>query len=316
MYLRIATILSRSGSFAELGELAEKLLSAGGCNPQLISQLAVNLHSAGLSQQLKALLLFTRERWPEYALAWYKLAGVLREGGDLLGAEVAFRQSIFLQPDHADAFFNPGKILLQQGRPAKEWEPCLHKALELDNRHTLAHLLLAFEKKHLPGSFELTAVEVLLKESGLQVEDRENLLFARGKILENQHDYEKAFASFNEANRLHRHSHPYDREVINRLIAALENSFTTNFPADHGVGRYVEGSDRFSFLACPDPGRTWTLSAGQVRRPIYNDSLSPWRRYHDSLAPLAAALGELAGTYTIPLPCLSCFLLDNGRFPL
>lgn len=254
LYLKIAEILLRTGRDQELCELAQKLVAENNCGPEVINELAHRLFLPGREAELLPLLKFAREKWPDYPITWYNLGNMLRATGDFAEAEQAFRQAIALRPEYIEAFFCLGQMLHQQGRPAAEWEACMYKVLALDNRYSSAHLMLAFEKRHSLDSPYLSPIESLLKGSSLQDQDRENLLFAQGKILEDQHDYDGAFASFAEANRLHRQTHPYNREVIASKVAALKNCFTAGFFSRQGVSQTTKGPRPIFILGMPRSG--------------------------------------------------------------
>ena len=52
---------------------------------------------------------------PEFAEAHYNLGNVVREQGDIDGAEACYRRSLLLKPDYAKAHNNLGNVLLAQG---------------------------------------------------------------------------------------------------------------------------------------------------------------------------------------------------------
>lgn len=254
LYLKIAEILLRTGRDQELCELVRNMVDVNGCGPADINFLARNLYARGREKGLLSLLQFAVERWPEDSPSWCYLGWIRRLAGDFAGAEQAFSQAIALKPDYTDAIFRLGQVLYLLGRPAEEWQSCLKKVLELDPRHTRALMLLVAEEKHGRESPLPAVIATMLEESSLSVEEREDLLFAQGKIFEDQQDYDRAFASFVEANRLHRQTHPYDQEATIGRINALTSCFTANFFAGREVCRTTTAIRPIFVLGMPRSG--------------------------------------------------------------
>ena len=79
------------------------------------------------------------QRWPEQAVAWFALANSRYAGGDLRGAEAAFRESVNRQADFAPGWFNLSQVLDERGCKAEaaSARQCAQRLKPDDKRFTV-----------------------------------------------------------------------------------------------------------------------------------------------------------------------------------
>ena len=79
------------------------------------------------------------KRWPEQAVGWFALANSRYAGGDLRGAEAAFRESVNRQADFAPGWFNLSQVLDERGckTEAASARQCAQRLKPDDKRFTV-----------------------------------------------------------------------------------------------------------------------------------------------------------------------------------
>ena len=134
----VGELAARVASFAPdpgVAEREDEDLSADAWYDQAIDLEAVSLDKA------RAAYLRAIDLDPGHAEAHLNLGRLLHERGDLAGAESHYRQACAARPDSALAAFNLGVALEDQGR-GKEAMAVYARALRLDPEHAEAHFNL------------------------------------------------------------------------------------------------------------------------------------------------------------------------------
>jgi cytochrome c-type biogenesis protein CcmH len=82
---------------------------------------------------------------PDNDEGWFSLGFLLRQSGDVAGAERAFRRAMELRPDNADyvGYLAESLVLASQGNPPPEAERLFRRALEIEPGHPQARYYLA-----------------------------------------------------------------------------------------------------------------------------------------------------------------------------
>ncbi len=169
---------------------------------------------------------------PDQAEAMINLANVKREMMQTEGVLELMDRAVALEPENANARFNYGLALVEQGR-MQEGEAQLRACLRLDPKHAPAWRILIDANMPKEYNDDVRTMERLHAEGGLDDDNRSMLAFALGKVWEKLKDYDKAFAFYEEGNRLHRKSFDYNVEDDARDVEEICSFFTKEFFAEH-----------------------------------------------------------------------------------
>ena len=90
---------ARGNRWAVLTMPADKLPATA--EPTVWLKAAADLEEVGRKDVAQHAYRTATQRWPEQAVGWFALANSRYAGGDLRGAEAAFRESVSRQPDFA-----------------------------------------------------------------------------------------------------------------------------------------------------------------------------------------------------------------------
>lgn len=163
------------------------------------------------------------QRDPQDAEIWNNLGHALLQTGSSDKALVALEQALAIKSDFAEAHNNLGNAKRDCGQFSEAKRHYL-KALELKPTLTEAEFNFADLHRYQLDDAEFTRLaRTPLPENPASAA---LLLFARGKAFEDVGRTDDAFASWNEANRLIRHSNGYDEaktlQQLERLRLDLE----------------------------------------------------------------------------------------------
>lgn len=148
-------------------------------------------HAAAESAYLEALRID-----PTYVPAMYNLAGMLEQKGDREAAEQQYRTILDHQPDYSAALTRLAQLNKARSR----------------------------------GAPLIASIEQRLVSQALDSLERQDLLFALGKQLDDCGDYPAAFQAFQEANAIAHRSNPrYDRDATAGLATAIIELFSTQW---------------------------------------------------------------------------------------
>lgn len=172
---------------------------------------------------------------PGYLDAHNNLGIALQGMGRHAEAEEAFRETIRIAPDNPDAHANLARTLMELGR-IPEAETFLDKALALapDKVRPLATAL-----QYLPYRADdprFSRLEQLYAgRTALPLRDRINLDFTMGRAMENLGEYDRAFAAYEEGNRLHYAQHPYPETKDRQLLEKTIDIYTAGLLEEYAV---------------------------------------------------------------------------------
>lgn len=150
-------------------------------------------------------------------------------------AEHELKRALILAPQYAPALLNLGNLYEEQGKREAAIQ-CYQHILQAEkndaNSQPIYHTALARMAHLCPPS---TISDPLLSQiqtaanTANSDEDRANLFFALGRVLDNLGDYSSAFEAFNQANRSVNRSGPqYDRRKTEHYFDALIAAFPNN----------------------------------------------------------------------------------------
>jgi tetratricopeptide (TPR) repeat protein len=243
---------------------------------------------------------------PQHGLSWNNLGSALEQQGDKAAALAAYERAIAIDPRHAEAQNNAGAIYSEQGR-LDEARACFSAAIAAKGDFVEAHYNLSSLKTYRADDPHLAMLEgVYARRAGLGDHARIRYSFALGKALDDCGDYDRAFAAYEEGNRLQHALLPIDENradaLLARIVAVFDGDFfaarqgwpgsdkspifvvgmprsgttlleqiLSSHPSVHGAGELVDLSEVVMALTGADAGRPFTegvagLGAEEMRR--------------------------------------------------
>ena len=150
--------------------------------------------------------------------------------GDLNTATAEYHQAIDLDPANVKAYKELGNTLSDHGEIEKSIA-AHRKALEINPTYAEAYWALSKNRKFTEYDDDIKAMESLLNDKTVSVDDRTRLGFALGKAYEDLGDYDKSMAFVINATRLKRNSYDYSLAATRKQFAQIKAVFTPDFLA-------------------------------------------------------------------------------------
>jgi tetratricopeptide (TPR) repeat protein len=176
--------------------------------------------AAGILSVLVAVSAAMLERFPDQPYAWLVHAGGLRTLGEARACIAAYS-----------------------------------KCIELDPRCAEAYLSLANLKTYRFSPGQLAAMDSLLEQGDLPLEDQARLRFALGKEKEDAGDYAEAFDQYARGNAIERSRRSYDPAVANAYVIKSKSLLTKDF-LDKRSGWGSSNPDPIFVVGLPRSGST------------------------------------------------------------
>lgn len=213
--------------FGNSGAAAEQLRAALAINPNLLPA-AINLVFAlialGQLTEADAISRDLMARAGNTPDALHARASVLAAGDDLQAAVTLFRQAIALAPMRADLHGSLASAYLAHGDRAASIAEYT-EAARLEPGHPTWRQGLASAGQAAESTDDIRASLQRATEPG----QRAGLAFALAKALDERGDYDEAFETYLEANRLKRSTFTYSVEETAAVFDQLEREFTADF---------------------------------------------------------------------------------------
>jgi tetratricopeptide (TPR) repeat protein len=237
------------------------------------NNLGVSLYKLGRYREAEEQFRQAAGIQPKFPDAQFNLGTLLRDVGQVAASELPLRRAVKLNPQHADALVSLGLTVLMMGR-LSEGRECFEKVLKIAPRHAGAlsglgmvanregrfeDAMAMFKRALVFDTQSPTAWAGLARarkmtsadsdwlrgaenvaSSGLPPVQEAGLRFAIGKYCDDVGDYEKAFLSYERANRLQKTIVPeYDREVWTQFVDDMirvypRNAFSATVSHDSG----------------------------------------------------------------------------------
>jgi tetratricopeptide (TPR) repeat protein len=170
----------------------------------------------------------------------------------------------------------------------REAEQSYRKALELEPRMSGAWRAIAEMKTFHTLDSDLDAMMKIYESRGIEQDIRKNIAFALGKANEDLGDYERAFAFYQEGNRIHRENSKFDvRHHVNQFRQTRRVFETRRMQELSGSG-YRDPTPIF-ILGMPRSGTTLTEQILASHREIEGGG----ERY--DLSKIVGRASEVAG---------------------
>jgi len=185
---------------------------------------SMNRHAEALASLDSAISLI-----PEHAEAYHYRGILLKEMREYARALASFDKAIALQPRNAVPYNNRGILMMVKGN-MPEAEKMFLKAAELNpNLADPLFNLVNIRKYQTADNAEVRHIQALLTNRDLMPEVREHLYFSLGKIYDDCSLYDKAFACYEQANRLRNSQAAYDANAVSATTDRLIEVFNAHF---------------------------------------------------------------------------------------
>lgn len=168
---------------------------------------------------------------PRHNLSWNNLGSALEQQGDKAAALEAYEKAVAIDPRHAEAQNNAGAIYSEQGR-LDAARAAFQAAIDARPDFVEAHYNLSSLKKYTQDDPHLAMLEgVFARRQQLSDHARIRYAFALGKALDDIGDYDRAFAAYEEGNRLQHALLPTDEARADALLQQIMAVFDAKFLA-------------------------------------------------------------------------------------
>lgn len=195
---------------------------------------------------------------PKHGLSWNNLGSALEQQGDKKSALKAYEKAIALNAQHAEAQNNAGAIYSEQGK-LDEARVSFQAAITARPAFVECHYNLSSLKTYTPDDPHLAMLEgVYAQREQLTPHARIRYDFALGKALDDIGQYDRAFAAYDEGNRIQHALLPMDEARADALLDAIINTFTHEFfkERERWQGAKPRGKTPIFIVGMPRSGTT------------------------------------------------------------
>ena len=194
-----------------------------------------------------------------HGLSWNNLGSALEQQGDKSAALAAYEKAIAINSRHAEAQNNAGAIYSEQGK-LDAAHACFEAAVLANPDFVEAHYNLSSLKKYTRDDPHLAMLEgVHSRRQGLSDHARVRYDFALGKALDDIGEYDRAFAAYDEGNRLQHAILPLDEPAADRRLEDIMAVFDQPFFAARQSWREPQGDCRTPIFIVGMPRSGTTL---------------------------------------------------------
>ena len=168
----------------------------------------------------------------KHGLSWNNLGSALEQQGDKTAALEAYTKAVALNPFHAEAQNNAGAIFSEQGK-LDEARASFQAAIDAKPDFVESHYNLSSLKTYKKDDPHLAMLEgVYANRNHLSNHARIRYCFALGKALDDIGQYERAFAAYDEGNKLQHAILPMDEQNADVMLANIMQIFDAKFFAE------------------------------------------------------------------------------------
>lgn len=196
---------------------------------------------------------------PRHNLSWNNLGSALEQEGDKAAALAAYEKALAIDPRHAEAQNNAGAFFSEQGR-LDEARGAFQAAIGARPDFVEAHYNLSSLKKYTKDDPHLAMLEgVHTRRQQLSQHARIRYAFALGKALDDIGEYDRAFAAYEEGNRLQHALLPTDESHADALLRQIVATFDEKLFADREGWRGADDDTRTPIFIVGMPRSGTTL---------------------------------------------------------
>lgn len=262
----LGQVLLKAGRADEAEKCLRKALRKAPDNASVHNELGTILKHLGRTDEARAAYLKAIKHQPDSVDAHYNIALLHYQTGEYDEAIRAYQKALNLAPGAADIHSalgivlhaverndealthmdkalsaNPGvtdwllnraAVLVALGRFEEALED-YRKVTAAQPANATAWKGIAMNKRFTDAADpDIEAIEALLAETAMTTDERIALAFGLGKALDDSKDYDRAFAAFEEANRLQRSQYQYSAVLEKQRFDAVKRCFNREFFAE------------------------------------------------------------------------------------
>ncbi|MFZ4480173.1 MAG: tetratricopeptide repeat protein [Rhodoferax sp.] len=165
----------------------------------------------------------------QHGLSWNNLGSALEQQGDKAAALQAYQKAIAINLLHAEAQNNAGAIYSEQGK-LDEARACFQAAIDARPDFVEAHYNFSSLKTYKQDDPHLAMLErVHAQRQTLSDHARIRYSFALGRALDDTGAFDRAYAAYEEGNRLQHALLPMDEARADALLSRIMAVFDTPF---------------------------------------------------------------------------------------
>ena len=243
----LGAALCKTGVYGESEQWLRQAVAANRDGVEAHCNLGTLLRLIGNIEESEQALRRSLKLRPTYVAARSSLGWTLIALGRLRDAKARFEKVLKAAPQHADALFGLGQIAKAEGKFA-EAESLYRRALDVDPKLTNAFASLAtLRKMSVADAAWLERAQQILTANPLSPLDEAELRFSIGKYYDDIGEFDKAFHSYEVANKLMKTAAlTYDRKgreaFVDDLIRVHSRETMT------GIGASGSDSDKPIFV--------------------------------------------------------------------
>ena len=165
----------------------------------------------------------------KHGLSWNNLGSALEQQGDKDAALDAYNRAIELNGQHAEAQNNAGAIYSEQGK-LDQARACFAAAIAARPDFVEAHYNLSSLKTYKKDDPHLAVLEqVYATRASLSDHARIRYCFALGKALDDTGEYDRAFAAYEEGNRVQHALLPMNEQAADAMMDNIIRIFDKKY---------------------------------------------------------------------------------------
>jgi len=191
---------------------------------------------------------------PNFFEAHNNLGAALHGLGTLDQAAVSYQKALTLDPKCAETHNALGIVRQQRGQ-LDQAQRSFKTALTINPDYADAHLNLATLKIHSHHDPDILAMEHAFARADLSDSQKMHFAFGLGKAFDDLHQFDKAFAFFNQANALKRKGYTYSIADSDGFLKSIANVFDQAFFARHLGAGFTDQTPIF-IVGMPRSGTT------------------------------------------------------------
>jgi len=223
---RYAVLCARCGDLQNGVRFMTKALVLAPRDPEGLANLALMYQGLRSLDQAEETLRKSLALAPRNVMGWLTLGNVQKDALRYDEALASYRRALQIDPRLAGAYNNIALVYRDRGE-LEEAVANFRRALEVMPDCAEAFHGLVKIKKFSEVDDDVRSLQSLLERKDLSLDQRVQLNFSLGKVMDDLGDYDRAFSCFAEANRLKRSTIRYDAARQETLFQAIRQVFTS-----------------------------------------------------------------------------------------
>lgn len=184
------------------------------------------LQRQGQHEDAEAYLQRAAKIIPDDPELWSALGFSLSAQDRMEEAEQAFKTAVQLNPAYVEAHSQLGSLYMVRGE-SEAARACFQRVTELEPEHAATQMFLSRLRRFGTQDMdEISRIESMLARAAEDEEAQVSLHFALGKMYDDCGLYDKAFAHYDAANRLHWRTIEFDAQALTEQVSRSLSTFT------------------------------------------------------------------------------------------